>query len=323
MADHTINMPWVSFCISTYKRPLLLKQQLESILRQTFLNFEIVISDNDPDRSAEAVVNLIADPRLKYFPNTENLGMMKSFNKSIERSVAEFVITITDDDPVVQDMLEVFFNLINNYPGYGIYVGCSRVGKKEGEIEIFDNKNFLFQILSPALTDNLLWSSCIIKKNVLLDIGGIPDYGSPHLADHAMIALCGTINGGVLINKMYSELTAHDNNFSKGNIHLYYISCIQFYDLITKNAKQELYIINGENALIQHLDRWFLVAMFSLKKYFTYYRKEAVTISQIALESKKILHLSFMKHLRVRFYLKLLIFNLKKILYVFTILVKK
>ena len=306
---------WVSFCISTYKRPVLLKQQLQLLLTQTFKNFEIVISDNDPERSAEQVIQNLGDSRLKYFSNIQNLGMMKSFNKSVERSTGEYVVLVTDDDPIQPNMLQVFYDLVKKFPDVGIYTGCSRTGKKEDEIEIFDNQNFLYQILNPALTSNLLWSSCVIEKNVLLSTGGIPDYGSPHLADHAMIALCGTVKGGLFTNKMYSKLTSHDNNFSKGNINLYSIACSQFYELITSLTNKNLYIKNGENILIKHLDRWAIVAMFSLRKYYTYTNKDLEKIKRIDNESEKILKLNFMRHLRVRYFFKLLVFNLKRPLY--------
>ena len=82
--------PWVSFCMSTFKRPALLKTQLSSLLQQTLKDFEIVVSDNDPDSSAREVVSEFNDNRVKYFSNKENLGMINSFNKSIERSLGEF-----------------------------------------------------------------------------------------------------------------------------------------------------------------------------------------------------------------------------------------
>jgi len=46
-----LQKPWVSFCMSTYKRPEFLRKQIEGILQQTFTDFEIVISDNDPEGS--------------------------------------------------------------------------------------------------------------------------------------------------------------------------------------------------------------------------------------------------------------------------------
>lgn len=320
MGHEEIEIPWLSFCMSTYKRPVLLKQQLELILKQSFQNFEIVISDNDPDNSAGDVIKAINDHRLKYFPNLENIGTVKSFNKSIERATAEYVIMITDDDPVTEDVVEYFHEIINQYSGYGIYIGCSRACKEAGIVEVFDNQKFIFQLLHPGLTTNLLWSSCVLEKKLLLEIGGLPDYEGLHLADHAMMVFCGNRNGGVIINKMFSHLTSHDNNFSKSNINFYYPACIHFYNLIIASVKKEAYIMNGENALLKHLERWFITGMFSLRKYFTYQNKRKDTIKQINFESGRILELPFMRHLKYKYYLKLMIFNLKRPLYLVNIL---
>ena len=52
--DHS--SPYVSFCFTTYKRKDYLKSTLESVMAQTFSNFEAIISDNDPEQSGKSVV---------------------------------------------------------------------------------------------------------------------------------------------------------------------------------------------------------------------------------------------------------------------------
>ena len=49
--------------------------------------------------------------------------MIKSFNRAIELSSGEYIVMITDDDPVYPDMLQTLFTLQNKYPGYGMYLG--------------------------------------------------------------------------------------------------------------------------------------------------------------------------------------------------------
>ncbi|MBL0146276.1 MAG: glycosyltransferase family 2 protein [Chitinophagaceae bacterium] len=110
--------------MSTFNRPHFLKMQLECILKQTYKNFEIVISDNDIGQSAKKVVECFKDKRIRYFANVENLGMIKSFNKSIERSVGDFIVMITDDDPIYEDSLQILVDLRNKFPNYGVYAGC-------------------------------------------------------------------------------------------------------------------------------------------------------------------------------------------------------
>ena len=300
--------------MSTYKRPALLKAQLSKILQQTFTSFEVIISDNDPDVAAKQVVENLNDKRLKYFSNAENIGMIKSFNKSINRSTGQYVVMITDDDPVVPEMLAEFYDIVGQYPDYGIYCGCKRPGVEKSKIEIFNGNEFIFQLLSPDLTSNLLWSSCLLDKRILVNIGGMPDYGSPHLADHAMLALCGSFNGGVMINKMFSYLVAHDNNFSKSNIDLYLVACKGFYNLITSSIKSNVYIKNNANALKRHLERWFITYSFTLRKYYTYYLPEVDMIASINENAKKTLALPFMKTVKKRYFLKLAIFKIKNAL---------
>src|SRR2546422_6918663 len=58
-------------------------------------------------------------PRSTLFPYT-TLFRSKSFNKSLERSSGEFIVMITDDDPVYPEMLQTLYDLSVNYPGYGL-----------------------------------------------------------------------------------------------------------------------------------------------------------------------------------------------------------
>ncbi|HEY0433082.1 MAG TPA: glycosyltransferase, partial [Chitinophagaceae bacterium] len=94
MPGETSTQPWASFCMSTYKRPQFLRKQLDSLLRQTFPGFQIIISDNDPEASGQGVVDAFNDARIIYQCNGENLGMVKSFNRSLQRAQSEFVVMI-------------------------------------------------------------------------------------------------------------------------------------------------------------------------------------------------------------------------------------
>ncbi|MEI2750427.1 MAG: glycosyltransferase family 2 protein [Ferruginibacter sp.] len=122
-AMDTQGKPWVSFCMSTYKRPEFLKEALEGIARQTFRNFEVIVSDNDPECSGEKIVSSFNDPRFRYFSNDENLGMIRSFNKSIDRSTADYIVMITDDDPVYENFLSELNELYQQHKNYSVYAG--------------------------------------------------------------------------------------------------------------------------------------------------------------------------------------------------------
>lgn len=304
--------PWVSFCISTYKRQQFLKQQINLLLQQTFLDFEIIISDNDPDGSAKVVVESFSDKRVKYFHNTNNLGMIKSFNRSIDRAETPFIVMVTDDDPIEKDFLSFFFQLHNQYPGYSIYCGFLRKKTKPGQIEIIDRNDFIDEILDPDKTYSLLWSSCIMNREAMLQIGKIPDYGSPHLADHALIVMTGSIKGGIVINKMYSSLTLHENNFSKSNLDYYVTGCKGFYTTITGYCHESIHYNKSEKAVIKHLSKWFISAFFNLKKYYTIKKPNVQVLQEINECAETILNYPFMKRIRLKYNLKTMVFHIKK-----------
>jgi glycosyltransferase involved in cell wall biosynthesis len=304
--------PWVSFCISTFKRPVILRKQLKLLLSQTFEHFEIVVSDNDPEASARIVAEEMNDSRLRYFHNTENLGMIKSFNKSIERARTEFIVMVTDDDPVEQNFLETMYKIHTTYPGFSLYGGFLRKDKKQGELEIISSENFCIELLDPDKTINLLWSSTVIKRLDALSSGLIPDYGSPHLADHAFLAVVGSQNGAIILNKMFSTLSSHDSNFSKFNFQYYVKGCSGFYKFMNEFACSMKNENEIHKVILKHLGCWFITNFFSLKKYFSITKKEPLTIDSINKCAREILELSFMKRFRFRFFLKNFIFLVKK-----------
>jgi glycosyltransferase involved in cell wall biosynthesis len=301
---------WVSFCISTYKRPEILKQQLGLLLSQTFPDFHIVVSDNDPEASAKSVCYSFKDDRIRYFHNGNNLGMIKSFNKSIHRAETDYIVMVTDDDPIENNFLSFFYNIYQQHPQYSIYCGFGRTKIKPLRIEYINKENFIQEIINPDKTYELLWSSSIIKRSDALLIRCIPDYGSPHLADHAFLALTGNVSGGIIVNKMFSSLTSHNTNFSKSHFDSYVSGCKGFYSTFFKlnhpNKKQIL------SAVSKHLKVWFIGCVFNLKKYYTVRKPDPNLVLQINEFSDEILKLDFMKKFKFRFYIKEFIFQIKK-----------
>jgi len=304
------NKAWVSFCISTYKRPQILEKQLQLLAKQTFADFEVVVSDNDPEASAKDVVLNMKDSRFKYYSNEVNLGMIKSFNKSIDRANTEFVVMITDDDPLEINFLEVCHGLYDSYPGYSAYCGFLRNNKKEAVIEIIPKGEFITEILDPRKTINQLWSSAVLRKADAVAVGLIPDYGAPHLSDHAFIAKVGNVNGGVVINKMFGKFSSHESNFSKSNFSNYVIGCKGFYESVMAGVDQ-LNITKTEKVVIKHLSSWFIANYFLLKKYYTVSHKDTAMLGELDTCAAQILNYKFMSQLKTKFIFKNIVFWLK------------
>ena len=227
-------LPWVSICIATYKRKEMLFETLNCIKNQTFLNFEVVVTDNDPDKSSFSVIEDLNDKRFKYFYNLENIGMVKNFNSALGKANGEFIVMMADDDHPTVDFLQTMFDLWIQNPNYGAYYGACEIiisnlnaarayditiGTRNclsnfpvNTIRPFSKESFPIEFFNYNVFPYMLWSTGVVRKDIVLNIGGMPDYGSPLLTDLSYIAVTGSVEGCLTINKVLGKQIIHGSN---------------------------------------------------------------------------------------------------------------
>ena len=99
------NTPLVSVIIPTYNRANLIKRSVDSVLNQTYKNFEIIIIDDGSTDNTEKIISSINDPRIVYLKQ-ENHGASTARNKGIEIAKGEFIAFQDSDDVWHFDKLE-------------------------------------------------------------------------------------------------------------------------------------------------------------------------------------------------------------------------
>ena len=93
------NLPLVSVIMPIYNSGKYLKNGLESIINQTYRNFEVIIVDDSPeDDGSLAIIRSFNDKRIKYVKPKERLGLVKSMNYAIKLSNGEFCARMDADD---------------------------------------------------------------------------------------------------------------------------------------------------------------------------------------------------------------------------------
>ncbi len=98
--------PQVSVLIPVYNREHLISEALDSVLRQSFRDFEIlVIDDGSTDRSAE-LVYAYSDPRIRVIHNAKNLGIPRTRNRAVEAALGRFIAWMDSDDIAHPERLE-------------------------------------------------------------------------------------------------------------------------------------------------------------------------------------------------------------------------
>jgi glycosyltransferase involved in cell wall biosynthesis len=111
------NSPLISICIPAYKRIHYLKKLLESISKQTFKEYEVVITDDTPDGSVENFVKEFRGiERIYYYNNEPTLGTPENWNEAIRKAKGVWIKLMHDDDWFsTNDALQVFYENIQKH----------------------------------------------------------------------------------------------------------------------------------------------------------------------------------------------------------------
>lgn len=113
-------MPKISVVIPLYNKGFIISETLESVLVQTFTDFEIVIvNDGSTDNSFE-IVSQYTDNRIRLY-NQENKGVSKTRNAGIEYSKSELIAFLDADDYWHPNHLEELYQLYIDFPNCGLY----------------------------------------------------------------------------------------------------------------------------------------------------------------------------------------------------------
>jgi glycosyltransferase involved in cell wall biosynthesis len=100
MSDHTSNFPKVSIGLPVYNGELFLKTAIDSLLNQSYSNFELIISDNNSTDSTQRICQEYAknDDRIRYIKQEKNIGPYPNFYFVLSQSKGKYFMWAAADD---------------------------------------------------------------------------------------------------------------------------------------------------------------------------------------------------------------------------------
>ena len=126
-------MPKVSVLMPVYKTDEnYLREAIESILSQTFEDFEFLILDDCPEDDREEIIKSYKDKRIKYYKNEKNLGITPSRNKLIDMAQGEYLAVFDHDDISLPERLGKQVVYLDEHPECGV-VGCKTQRMSNGK----------------------------------------------------------------------------------------------------------------------------------------------------------------------------------------------
>ncbi len=108
----------ISVCIPAYKNAVFLKRNLDALVRQTFQDFEVILSDDSPDDSVAEIAAAYQDRlNLIYLKNNPAKGTPANWNFAMQHASGEFIKLMHDDDWFATDhALQQFYDCLAQHP---------------------------------------------------------------------------------------------------------------------------------------------------------------------------------------------------------------
>lgn len=101
---------------ATFNRSNLLRRAINSVLKQQFSNFELIIVNDGSTDDTRDTVKSIKDERIVYIEHENNLGSNAAFNTGVQKAKGKYVALLGDDDELSERALQMAFDIFNESP---------------------------------------------------------------------------------------------------------------------------------------------------------------------------------------------------------------
>ena len=165
-------MPVFSVIIPTYNRDQFLKTAINSVLTQSFQDFELIIIDDGSTDKTKALIQNITDPRISYIFQ-KNKGVSSARNRGILSAKGELLAFLDSDDKFDPEKLAITYHYIKKFPQINIF-HSEEIWYKNNVLlaQKTKHKKPEGNVFEKALTLCCIsMSTAVIKKSIFNELG--------------------------------------------------------------------------------------------------------------------------------------------------------
>ena len=179
--------PFFSIAVTTYDRVDLLRQTLESILAQTFTDFEILLGNDNQNRQVRSDFLDLTDSRIRWIDHPKNLGYVGNVNCLLALAEGHFFTSLSDDDVYFPRYLEIMHRAVTGYGSLNVaFCGFIHgeqlpldIPRIEGSIQIYSGSDWLQGYLSRTFPAVGCYG--VFEREFIRSLGGTHNLGSSSL----------------------------------------------------------------------------------------------------------------------------------------------
>ena len=208
--------PKISIIVNCYNGEEFIRESIESILKQTYSNWEVIFWDNKSQDRSKEIFKSFRDKRLKYYYSKKHTSLYKARNQALLKATGEFISFLDTDDLWTKNRLKKQINHFKEkniglvYSNFWLFkenLKKKKLFKNNFNKGIVPSKNILINYDVGILT-------ILIKKNYLLKLKTKFDERTSHIGDMDLIWKLSKICKFKAINEPLAYYRIHNNNLS-------------------------------------------------------------------------------------------------------------
>ena len=219
-----VKKPNISVVMNCYNSDTYLAEAVQSVLDQTFKDWEIIFWDNQSTDDSAKIIKSFKDNRIHYFYAPKHTNLSEARNLAIKKTKAKWIAFLDCDDVWLPEKLDEQYKIIKDEEmkktNLGlVYCKTTVFGKNKKESEpkwskqgtVMPEGDIFYTYL---LTTNFIpLLSAVIKKDVFIKTGGIPlQYRQGE--DYFLFAAVSQISSVRVVNKILCRYRVHEGNIT-------------------------------------------------------------------------------------------------------------
>lgn len=165
-------IPRITVLMSVYNGEKYLQDAIDSILTQTYTNFEFIIIDDASTDSTPNILKAQTDSRIRLIINEQNIGFTKCLNKGLSIATGEYIARMDADDISLSNRFATQLQFFYNHPEFALIGSSAHLIDEKSKIIGRERKKENFTFKDLLAHNQIIHGSTIIKKQFFDKVGG-------------------------------------------------------------------------------------------------------------------------------------------------------
>ena len=234
--------PLISIVINCFNGEKHLPRAIESVLDQSYNNWELVFWDNKSTDNSSKIFKNYNDERMNYYSAPFHTNLSEARNRAVKKTNGKWISFLDCDDYLAKDKLELQVDIINkNIHNLGLIYGITKSVVMESEINTRFGKKFQNNISTNLPNGNIFnrllinnfipLSSAMILRSAYFNVGSINNKLT-FAEDYDLFLKISKNYNVAFVNQICSYYRVHEKNMSKNHMHVGYVEsmyCLKKY----------------------------------------------------------------------------------------------